>query len=614
MPPRKVYGKSRSNYDPLAVFDSPQRSTKTINETRVKTVAPKGSILAVRDDKKGSGVEVVRKALGDLNLNSVTQVVLPENNKIAKHRTRHRIVVEDSQDEECESDDGLEAIGTKSERRHVDVARLRDDAPRINATTHNIKHETLPPESRTKPAASWVNVYTQHCSELLELSSHEITTYADWCKQLSDHFEITKIAEASFSEVYRLSLLEEYSDLSSSDESVFKIIPLRNPDSALNTKRKKAKTSTPKQNEGLSSPADVANEVRLLLRMNEVPGFTNFRDIRVIQGKPPKPFIKAYKDFNALQEKRRKDLSLFPDPSKKTSYPDDQLWAIIEMQDAGKLYFSGASIDMHETLTDPSYSFVLGTDLEQIVEASTCTSIFLVWDIFWQTVFSLAKGEEAAEFEHRDLHLGNICVRMPSGSNAIPDLKRKLNFTGVETTIIDYTISRALMEDGEVAYHDLAAETAIFEGDSTEEYQYDIYRYIRGAVLFNNPHATMSTDIQYNTPSWQDYHPISNLIWLHFALHKLLDQVFWPSMRKEPPRGQKEKHRQWKRENDLEHVLLRVRELLDVSKICESLIESASDLVGLALREGWLDEEDVLGGDDGSELVEKLDGLEVSVM
>ena len=68
----------------------------------------------------------------------------------------------------------------------------------------------------------------------------------------------------------------------------------------------------------------------------------------------------------------------------------------------------------------------------------------------------------------------------------------------------------------------------------------------------------------------------------------------------------------WKRANDLEHVLLGVSKLLDPDQICQSLLESAGDLVKLALRECWLDVEDVVGMElDECGLVEQLEALDV---
>lgn len=79
--------------------------------------------------------------------------------------------------------------------------------------------------------------------------------------------------------------------------------------------------------------ADVLSEVKLLQNLNYIPGFTNFRDLTVLQGRPSSSFNNAWKTWNKSRPRGKK--SYFPDPSKKTSYDETQLWAVIEMQDAG---------------------------------------------------------------------------------------------------------------------------------------------------------------------------------------------------------------------------------------------------------------------------------------
>lgn len=477
------------------------------------------------------------------------------------------------------------------------VEKALEPQIRTRETSHHSKTPSISVLPPTPPAED--DAYTIHCSSLLSLSSHGITNFTEWSNQISAHFSITKIAEASFGEVYRLSLLEDLSSFSRTDESVLKVIALKSPKSALPpASRKKEHAAALKKAEAMSKVEDVANEVKLLQRMSTMPGFTNFRDVRIMQGRPPQPFIKAFRDFNAEQKAHKKETSVFPDPAKKASYPDDQLWAVIEMQDAG-------------------------VDLERYVERGECGSIWAVWDIFWQVVLTLAKGEEGAEFEHRDLHLGNICVRgeQPAGpplAQAGIDTKRKLNFTGLETTIIDYTISRALLDPAtkETAFHDLStpSSASIFEGDSTEEYQYDIYRYMRGCVLAGDPYFTPPESPPSPTGAttpWSLYTPRTNLIWLHYTLHTLLEVLLWPSSTKAPPRKKNAgaDHARWKRANDLEHVLLRVQELLDPGVVCgvEGL-GSAGALVGLALEEGWLDVRNVVGEEEGDEDGHKVGG------
>jgi serine/threonine-protein kinase haspin len=482
-----------------------------------------------------------------------------------------------------------EAKAAKKERLRIAEQALEQETPPV-ASDDILKTPSEEPHPPPRPELS--DPYETHCSPLLNLSPHPITPFSTWSNALSSHFTITKIAEASFGEVYRLALLSPLPDFDKSQESVFKIIALQPPPSTLPPKKdKKKRAAALKKSEMMSAPLDVANEVKLLQRMSSIPGFTNFRDIRVLQGRPPGAFIEAFRAFNTLQERKSKDLSHFPDPSKKANYAADQLWAIIEMQDAG-------------------------TDLEQLIESAekSCGRIWEVWDVFWQVVLSLAKGEEGAEFEHRDLHLGNICVRRPQGKQEAVDVKKKLGFTGLETTIIDYTISRCQLQDGTTAFLDLERDMALFEGDSTEEYQYDIYRYMRGVMFLDSAYSfPTEEEVKDSGRNWEQFQPGTNLVWLHFVLYGLLEGMEWVGGKRGPKA--KKTREVWKRGCELEGVLGRVQEMLDPGSIGgEAGVASARDLVLMAVEEGWLDLGDVVGEngvDDEEVLAREMEALEV---
>jgi serine/threonine-protein kinase haspin len=236
--------------------------------------------------------------------------------------------------------------------------------------------------------------------------------------------------------------------------------------------------------------------------------------------------------------------------------------------------------------------------------------VWEVWDVFWQVVLSLAKGEEGSEFEHRDLHLGNVCIRRTytaeERNNSAIDPTRKLGFTNIETTIIDYTISRCRMPDDSIAYMDLSRDNALFEGDSTEEYQYDIYRYMRGVMYQDWAYAQPTVkQMRKCGRTWEQFHPQTNLVWLHLILYKLLEQMEWSSVKMKDVRNKKERSL-LKRRKQLEKVLLRVQELLDPGEICGNGMWAAGDLVALAVGEEWLGVDDVVGdGVDEAELEEQ---------
>ncbi|KAH9839612.1 hypothetical protein Tdes44962_MAKER08067 [Teratosphaeria destructans] len=677
MPPKHVYGKrSKAIYDPLAVFGSPQSTERLVKDKddAATELAKQVHKLEIRGAEHGEHKQpkLHRRALDERDANNQVESEVKKTErkgrrrkveKVEGRRNDEDVIILDNTTAQFTAENAFEELtGTEvpvNDAQEVKPAELRslplleqlstaqedkenngpvedvqyDDtkadtvARNPYATHQNASVHATHDQEWSLPTSPIRNVYTHHCQPLLALSSHPMTDFAKWSEQLASHFSLTKIAEASFGEVYRISFLEHIPGLTRSDESVFKVIALKSPASTLSREAKRRKAAL-KKAEAMSKVEDVANEVKLLQRMSSIPGYTNFRDVRILQGRPPPLFIEAFHSWNEGQKARKKDASVFPDPAKKTSYGDDQLWAVVEMQDAG-------------------------IDLERYIEAGQVREIWTIWDVFWQVICSLAKGEQGAEFEHRDLHLGNICVRSASSSCSTSegttiDVKKKLGFTRLETTIIDYTISRCIMPSHDIAFTDLAhpAQTSLFEGDSTEEYQYDIYRYMRGAALLADPMADFSSPEAQAASAqaisdgrgWKAYHPVTNLVWLHFVLYKLLEQVRWPSKQKAPPKKSKPReHAAWKRANDLEHKLLRVQNLLDPETVCarESPIRSASDLVDLALTEGWLDVADVVGevsvgdGDCGeraegvesvegetgysSELCEKLAGLKVRV-
>lgn len=633
-----VYGKrSRAvTHKPDDIFASPQNAKQRILEAVVIAEDKEEDVEDVQVTQRASSPPRRRKALGERSGNEVLKVELPLGKKSKKSSRRKAEDDTTRKRDECvhlgstrHQTRGQEPAGAVVETWNGDAQKAsqredvelclevtqsmtvadsaetieRRDSPLQERVDHEVQrpsHYALFQAKDQAVQAPQLTAFDEHCQSILGLTSHSIATFSTWASELNDHFDITKIAEASFGEVYRLSLAQALASddalpISRTEESVLKIIALTPPEATLpNTKRERERML--KKASGMSKPGDVASEVQLLQRLSSIPGFTNFRDVRIVQGRPPAPFIHAFNAFNTAQKEAKKESSIFPDPAKKSSYSENQLWAVIEMQDAG-------------------------SDLERLVAQGRCRNIWAAWDIFWQVVLALAKGEEAAEFEHRDLHLGNICVRgAPEADFKLDiDTSRRLGFTPLEATLIDYTISRCSMPnetDPAVAYIDLANDPHLFVGDSTEEYQYDIYRYMRSAVYFSSPladfpAATSSEDpdpigrraIEETGRHWEQFHPMTNLVWLHFVLYMLLEQLEWPSSMKAPSAKAKktakgkEEDRLYKRAIELEQVLLHVQDQVDPNVLGseDSMVWRASDLVGLALEQGWLEEEDVMG-------------------
>jgi hypothetical protein len=114
--------------------------------------------------------------------------------------------------------------------------------------------------------------------------------------------------------------------------------------------------------------------------------------------------------------------------------------------------------------------------------------------------------------------------------------------------------------------------------------------------------------------SWRQFHPQTNLCWLHYVLFMLLEQMSWPSSAKAPSKKTKpEAHARWKKARELENALLRVQEALDPGWLGEEeSLGRSGEIVAWAVEEGWLRVEDVVGDDGefedfGEEVLEEDD-------
>jgi serine/threonine-protein kinase haspin len=176
----------------------------------------------------------------------------------------------------------------------------------------------------------------------------------------------------------------------------------------------------------------------------------------------------------------------------------------------------------------------------------------------------------------------------------------------------------------DIAYLDLSADPALFEGEGDIDYQYDVYRHMRGEVLFsdctittpwksppparkkpagprgktvkpmeNVDSAAMLDDMTLTEP-WQAYKPATNLIWLHFVLTKLIEVVL-------PPMSEaSEDCEEWMPQQELAgqlyyRLMMLGEEKLTLESIKAGTWESVAEMVEWAVKQGWIGEEDVVG-------------------
>ena len=353
MPRKQVYGKRSAHvYSNFAGFTSPVKPRKQPEAIEVVEVAEELERLKIHDaqsQESGQNLLPVRNPLAVRNANAVcshgkssvlqtktesakehvkksqsanSALKTPDNSKRAQLQLRsplplqheqHQVIPDANSSAEVESH-------PQTADRDGDRTLAQQQLPDAPSTSRNVlscKENPLPDLSTLRIT----NTFTSHVSSLLSLSSSPLSSFASWSDQLSSHFSVTKIAEASFGEVYRLSLLKPHPTLGRADESVLKIIALKPPKA---TMRKLGKAAR-KRIEMMSNPKDVASEVGLMQRMTTIPGYTMFRDCCVLQGRPGDSFVAAWRDWNDTQKNKGKEPSVFPDPGKKASYSNDGL-------------------------------------------------------------------------------------------------------------------------------------------------------------------------------------------------------------------------------------------------------------------------------------------------
>ncbi|XP_075296642.1 serine/threonine-protein kinase haspin [Opisthocomus hoazin] len=219
----------------------------------------------------------------------------------------------------------------------------------------------------------------------------------------------------------------------------------------------------------------ISKELSLLSEesVNRTVGFISLYSVHCVQGAYPKYLLQAWDEYHEVtgSENDRPDL-----------FGDEQLFMVLEFEFGG-------------------------SDLEHM--RNRFSSVASAKSILHQVTASLAVAEQELHFEHRDLHWGNVLVKKTD----VKELNYVLNgathtipTAGIHVNIIDYTLSR-LEKDGLTVFCDLSTDEELFQG--TGDYQFDIYRQMKAE----------------NSNSWTDYHPHSNVLWLHYLSDKLLKDM-----------------------------------------------------------------------------------------
>ncbi|KAK9449648.1 uncharacterized protein V1518DRAFT_372268 [Limtongia smithiae] len=307
---------------------------------------------------------------------------------------------------------------------------------------------------------------------------------------------LTKLGEASYSEIF-CSVAR-----GNGETRVLKVLPFGGP-------------PTEDDVEQQASARDIANELQITSNMSSLPGFVHMLDAHVVRGVYPTELLAlwdAYADTKGSENVR-------PD-----WYSPTQLYAVVELQHGG-------------------------ADLEHFEVRSwrECA------EVFWQVAHALAGAEEKCEFEHRDLHWGNIVLRRVSaeriGGDELEDMMSTLEIADdkVQATIIDFTLSRARC--GQQLVYTNMDDPALYTGRG--DYQFEIYRLLRAqfsqldrsVVLTDDgvPLAKRNARRRSLRPvakfKWDAYRPRTNVLWLHYLVERLLNHKHLRVPRRAGARG-----------------------------------------------------------------------------
>ncbi|XP_065182861.1 uncharacterized protein LOC135813783 [Sycon ciliatum] len=205
---------------------------------------------------------------------------------------------------------------------------------------------------------------------------------------------------------------------------------------------------------------------------NFTSNFIKLHRVACCQGAYPKSLLKLWDTWNRdhTSENDRPDF-----------YPSGQLFIVFEFANGGR-------------------------DLEH----SEMSNFGQAISVFQQVTMALATAERAVEFEHRDLHWGNILLRECADDDIvtcrIQGDQHSVASAGFHISIIDFTLSR-LIHDGTTVFCDLAADPTLFTGKG--DFQFEVYRLMR---------TELGND-------WSQTKPLTNVIWLRYLVDKLLHAV-----------------------------------------------------------------------------------------
>lgn len=373
--------------------------------------------------------------------------------------------------------------------------------------------------------------------------------------------QIIKIAEASYAEVYRV--------INERGTSIIKTIRLQSPIKA----QTKAQVRSGLVDEEPHDDVDVQGELQISEWLADIPGFVIYKERYIVKGKTTRQLLETHQAFQKRMKREDPDRAQFyPSPSR---YLDGTKFLVVELGDAGTA-----------------------------LEDWKLTSEHQMWDIFFHEAIALARAEDIAMFEHRDLHEGNLCVKQVTPPRKRGDSDQGFyGYSGLEITILDYGLSRA--EDLSIDFakpvaYDMEKDLSLFT--STHAAQCEVYRQMRSFLLRADRKCLPpeAHDVPYaegidGPLSWEVYAPYTNVLWLAYLYTYLMSNFV----------GDAEEHQHFVDETREMWKYLNPDAGLDVP-----CFGSAEDIVCFAVEAGWIREDQLV--DVGASMIDKEDSIILS--
>lgn len=322
----------------------------------------------------------------------------------------------------------------------------------------------------------------------------QVQDFHEFGRSIGKKYDCTKLGEGAFADVFKLKAktAEEAVELDRYGGLVIKVIPFNIENDA---------------KDEIADLESVTREVRVLQALDPLHGFARCRGVHVVSGKYPDVLSEAFNLYKTTDPEE----AINPDPTNNS--PPEQLYAVIEMNDAGRPLSKLATM-----------------------------SAFRAFDSFWMSAMILSMAEHKLEFEHRDLHNGNICFKARDAGrpdevaqDIVKDMKEApevtLGLSNLAITIIDYTLARARISDGEgdiVVFDPIVfwdANDAKGESKSDAK-QYDTYRKVRDWAKTREEEAEVEArldGLEYQrVDKYSRFLPKSNVMWLGYLVTDLL--------------------------------------------------------------------------------------------